>query len=177
VSILAGSAVIIAISDADEGAAPEFGRSLDGAFARIGTLLMAILRVAFHVILFAVTIVGIPWAIQRFIRWIFVQQAVLLEGARWDEALGKSADVVSGHWWRTLGCWLVIVILPTLVTGIAGAALTFAPILVASIVGAMFGALAVPFIATGTTLLYFDSKLRREEISAPPATSTTEETL
>jgi hypothetical protein len=172
VSLLAGSAVILAISDVDEGKPPEFGRSLDAAIARIGTLLMAILRVAFHVILFAITIIGIPWGIQRWIRWIFVQQTVLLEDARWDEALSKSADVVIGSWWRTLACWLVIVILPSLVTGFATAALTFAPVLVGSVVGAAFGALAVPFIAIGTTLLYFDSKEQKE---APRTRSSEEE--
>jgi hypothetical protein len=100
VGVLAGSAIIVAISDLDEGRPADFGRSLDAAFARFGTLIMAILRTAFHVLLFAITIVGVPWAIQRTIRWVFVQQTVMIEGARWDEALGQSAHVVIGWSFR-----------------------------------------------------------------------------
>lgn len=171
VNLVAGSAVIIAVNDLDQNRAPEFGRSFDEALARVGTLVMSLLRAAFHVILFAITIVGIPWAIQRAIRWVFIQQTVMIEGASWDQALGKSADVVLGSWWRTLGIWLLITILAAVPVALARGAFVFAPVLVSSIVGSLLEALVLPFVAIGTTLLYFDLKTRKETeaIVTPPA--------
>ncbi len=162
VNLLAGSAIIVAINDKDEGRSAEFGRSYDAAFGRIGTLVMALLRAAFHVVLFAITIVGIPWAIQRAVRWVFIQQTVMIEGATWDQALGKSADVVIGSWWRTLGIWLLITLLAAVPVGIAQATFVLAPVLVSSIAGALLEALVLPFVAIGTTLLYFDLKIRKD---------------
>ena len=115
VAILVGAALIVALDDLDSGRPPEFGRAFDAAFARFGTLLAALLRVLFHFAFFAITIVGIPWAIQRLIRWTFVQQAVMLDGANAKDSLSRSAEAVSGSWWRTLGCTFVLS-LPTAMT-------------------------------------------------------------
>jgi len=170
VNILAGSAVIVAINDADQGRTPEFGRSYDIAFSRFGTLIMAFLRVAFHVILFFITIVGIPWAIQRAIRWAFTQQTIMLENANWEDALGRSADVVIGSWWRTFGILLLIGIVAGVPVGIVTGVLVFAPVLVSSTVSATVQALISPLASIAATLLYFDLKVRKQDAARPAPT-------
>jgi hypothetical protein len=163
VNLLAAAAIIVALDDIDAGRPAEFGRSYDVAFARFGTLLMAVLRVAFHVILFTITVIGIPWAIQRMVRWVFVQQAIMLEGATPQESLSRSADVVIGSWWRTAGIWLLLSIAAAMPVALVRLSLFFAPVAVSSTATAIFDALVLPFIVISMTMLYFDLKVRRED--------------
>ena len=163
VGLLAGATLIFALSEIDAGRPADFSSAYDVAFQRFGRLAGAYLRVVFHVTLFAITIVGIPWAIQRFVRWyFFVQQAVILDDTSARAALSYSADAVAGRWWRTLGIILaisIIVMIPTLsVYGL----FALAPVVVSSIANAIVNAAALPFGVTATTLLYFDLKARRE---------------
>ena len=37
------------------------------------------------------------------VRWYFVPQAVMVDGARGTRALTRSGELVRGHWWRTFG--------------------------------------------------------------------------
>jgi hypothetical protein len=161
VNLLAGAALIAALDDIDGGKPPGFGRAYDIAFARFWTLVQAILRVAFHVLLFAITIVGLPWAIQRAVRWVFVQQAIVLEGAGAKDSLDRSAEVVIGSWWRTAGCWLLLSLLAAVPLGLASLAFVAAPIVLASSANAALDALVLPFIVTATTMLYFELKLAK----------------
>ena len=162
VGLLAGATLIFALSEIDAGRPADFSSAYDVAFERFGRLAGAYLRVLFHVTLFAITIVGIPWAIQRLVRWSFVQQAVILDDTSAQAALSYSADAVAGRWWRTLGIILaisIIVMIPTLsVYGL----FALAPVVVSSIANAIVNAAALPFGVTATTLLYFDLKARRE---------------
>jgi len=169
VDALASAAFICALIEIESGRVPEFGAAYDGAFGRIASLIGSLLRVAFHVLLFAITIVGLPWAIQRIIRWLFVEQAVMLEGATAKDSLRISAGAVEGQWWRTLGCWLVIWLIAVLPVAVASGVARLTPILVGSIVSATAAALILPFFITAQTLLYFDLKLRKEphDIASP----------
>ncbi len=162
VNLLAGAALIAALGDIDAGRPPEFSRAYDVAFERFWTLVGAILRAAFHILLFAITIIGIPWAIQRAVRWLFVEQAVILDGTSARAALSYSADAVAGRWWRTLGIAIVIGIIGTVPASIIAGVFVFAPILVSGTVNAIVNAALLPFAVTAMTLLYCDLKVRKE---------------
>lgn len=166
VNLVASAAVIAAIDDIANGKTPDFSRSFDLATERFWTLLGAVLRVMFHVVLFVITIVGIPWGIQRLVRWLFVQQAVMLDGAKAKDALDRSAEAVIGSWWRTLGIWLFISILAGIPAGLIAAIFSLAPIAVSSTATAFIDALLLPFVVIGTTLLYFDLQARKEPVAA-----------
>ena len=110
------------------------------------------------------TVVGIPWAVQRSVRWYFLSQAVMLEHKTAKEALSASADVVAGSWWRSFGITFLLG-----VTGIAagpsvaiffllfvGVSVTFA-----NLVSTLIYIVLIPFVAIGVTLLYHDLKARR----------------
>jgi len=70
VNLLVAAAIIAAISHIESGRPPDFSSAYDVAFERFWTLVGALLRVAFHVMLLAVTVVGIPWAVQRIVRLV-----------------------------------------------------------------------------------------------------------
>ena len=162
VNLLAAAAVIAALSDMDAGKPAEFSRAYDVAFERFWTLAGALLRVFFHVVLFAITVVGIPWAIQRSIRWLFVEQAVILDGTSAKAALSYSADAVIGRWWRTFGIWIVISVIAVVPASIVTGLFTLAPVLVSGTVNAVVNAALLPFAVTAMTLLYFDLKIRKD---------------
>jgi hypothetical protein len=162
VNLLASAAIISAIVDIEGGRAPDFARAYDAAFARFWTLVLAVLRATFHVLLFAITIVGLPWAVQRAVRWVFVEQAVMLGGLAPKESLSHSAETVIGSWWRTLGVWLLISVTAFVPALIVGAAFALAPVAVSSTATAVIDALALPFLVLALTLLYFDLRARKE---------------
>lgn len=162
VNLLAAAAIIIALTNIDQGGAPTFSETYDAAFERFGTLLGAVLRALVIALLFAITIIGIPWAIQRMVRWLFVQQAVILDGAAPSMALSRSAAAVQGRWWRTLGIAIIIGLISTIPATIVGAVLIVAPALVSGTVNSFLNALLLPFGVTAMTLLYLDLQVRKE---------------
>ena len=170
VSLLAGAAIVAALADIDVGRKADFSRAYDAAFERFWTLLGAILRVIGIVLLLAITIVGIPWAIRQGIRWLFIEQTIMLHGANAKEALDLSSSAVVGSWWRTFGIWIVIGVLAGVPGGIIAALFSLAPALVSGTMNAAVSAALLPFAAVATTMLYFDLKARKEA-----AANTTEE--
>jgi hypothetical protein len=56
----------------------------------------------------AITVVGLPFAIYNFIRWSLFAEVCVLEdrSARWS--LRPSAELIRGHWWRTFGLTLFV---------------------------------------------------------------------
>jgi hypothetical protein len=145
-----------------------------GEPARPGPLLVegfeAFSRIFFAVALAAVgvslgVVAFIVPGIYLFIRWYFVPQAVVIEGARGPAALSRSTAVTRGFWWRTLGI-VVIVILAALVpqlvisapfTAIADSTDRALWSLVGTIVTETITA---PFIALFSTFLYYDLRAR-----------------
>ncbi|MCH8993920.1 MAG: hypothetical protein IH959_03025 [Chloroflexi bacterium] len=166
VSVLAVAAIVAALGDIDAGRPAEFSHAYDVAFERFWTLLGALLRVVAIVLLLFITILGIPWAIQRSVRWLFVQQAVILDRTSARAALSYSADAVSGSWWRTFGIMILLTVIVQIPAQIISAPFALAPPLVSGTVSSSLSALALPLSAIGMTLLYFDLKARRQAVAA-----------
>ena len=102
----------------------------------------------------SITIVGIPFAIYFGVRWTFIWQAALLEGAGPRAALSRSSDVVNGDWWRVVGIIFVVGI----IVGAISSVLSFIPI-IGTIIGTI---LSTPIAIAGATLLYYDLRVRKE---------------
>lgn len=168
VSLLVAAALIAAISDVGAGREAEFSQAYDVAFQRFWTLVGAVLRSIFHVVLFFITIIGIPWGIQRAVRWMFIEQAVILDGTSAKAALAYSADAVEGSWWRTFGISLVLGIITGVPVSIITALFSLAPIVIAAGVNAAVQAAVLPFGVAAATLLYLDLKTRRDAAAAGP---------
>jgi VIT1/CCC1 family predicted Fe2+/Mn2+ transporter len=100
------------------------------------------------------------------VRWYFVPQAVVIDGARGPAALTRSGQLVEGFWWRTFG----LVLLANLAVAIPGFVL-LAPFTaiadsadqaVWALVGTILAtSVTTPFVALFSTLLYYDLLARR----------------
>jgi membrane-anchored glycerophosphoryl diester phosphodiesterase (GDPDase) len=130
---------------------------------RLGDLLLAGLRVLIPVLLLSVTIVGIPFAIYLSVRWAFVSQAVVIENQSPREAVSLSSRIVEGHWWRTFGIILVIVLLSSIVSGVVSLVLSPVAIVAATLANSVVAVVVTPFAAGANTLLFFDLQSRESE--------------
>jgi hypothetical protein len=129
---------------------------------RFWRLIFGHLAVQVATLAMAITIIGIPFAIRKYVDWQFVQQEILFEDKSIREAMRSSSDIVRGHWWWTVRVsaffWLI-----GIATGpVLGFALIFANLSLISIdlLGSLVFALLIPYVATGRTLLYLDLEAR-----------------
>jgi len=67
-------------------------------------------------VLLLLSIVGIPWAVVKLVRWSLSSEAVVLDGANWRQAGKVSERSVVGRWWRT---WIVLTVVAFIVAAIA----------------------------------------------------------
>ena len=89
--------------------------SVGGAFKqvkrRFWTYIWGNILYLLVVVLLTITIIGIPFAVFFFIRWIFYNATNLFEENRSVAALKRSSELVKGGWWRVFGILLAIVLL------------------------------------------------------------------
>lgn len=162
VNYLATAAIAVSVADVDAGRAVDFGQAYDAVFGRLGALVLAGLRVFVPFLLLSATVVGVPVAIWLVVRWSFVEQVVMIEGTRGTEAPARSAQLVAGNWWRVAGIWLLLGLLGIMPQVIIAPLASASPVLLSALATAFAAALALPFVAIGQTLLYFDLTARKE---------------
>lgn len=167
VNYLASAAIAFSVDGLDRNQPVDFSRAYDAVFARIVPLTRAIVHVLTPVLLLWVTTIGIPLAIWLSVRWLLLEQVVMIDGATGQDAPARSARLVQGSWWRILGIWLLLVLLGLIPLVVAAAATSLGPVLVASLVTSGVAAFALPFMAIGRTLLFFDLTARKESHVAP----------
>lgn len=168
VSILVSAALVAGLVDVDAGGKAGFTQAYSQALEHLWILLAASLRAFFHVFLFAITIIGIPWAIQRIVRWLFVVQAVMLDGTTGKEALSQSANAVEGSWWRALGISALVGVMVGVTPLVLTVPLSFASTLLSGTIGTFLNVLLFPFGVAAATLLYLDLKTRKESHALSP---------
>jgi hypothetical protein len=112
-----------------------------------------------------ITVIGIPYAIYKFVCWQFVQQEILIEDKGIRDAFRGSSSRVRGRWWhavRALGFFWLLGIAAGPVLGFTLIFTNFS-LLWINVIGSVVFALLVPYVALGRTLLYFDLGTRAEE--------------
>jgi hypothetical protein len=122
------------------------------------------------VLLLTLTVVGIPVAIWRYIRWSIFAQACMIEGRTGREALARSSALVHGTWWRTFAFTLlvdVLTVLSGLIVGILLLLLSARSLNFIDIASSLVFTLTVPLAAIALTLYYFDLEVRAETSRAP----------
>lgn len=150
---------IYALHAIAEGGRPSAGKVFVAGFEAFTPLFAAVVLAAIGIALgfLALILPGIYLAV----RWFFVPQAVVIEGARGPAALSRSSQLVQGSWWRTFG----LVVLANVAIAVPGLLLTtpFAALAESSdravwaLVGSMLAsAVTAPFVALYSTLLYYD---------------------
>jgi len=94
------AATVGASAKAVSGETPDAFESLRIVRDRIGALLELIARQFGAMLLLAITIVGIPFAIRILVRWFFGTQGVVLRGLDAKGAISLSCRLASGRWWQ-----------------------------------------------------------------------------
>ena len=159
---------IYALQSIAEGQRPSAGQVFVAGFEAFTPLFGAVLLAAIGIALGFVALF-LP-GVYLLIRWYFVPQAVVIEGARGPAALSRSSEIVQGSWWRTLG----LVVLANVAVAIP-ALLLLAPFnaiaastdqAVWALVGTILAtSVTTPFVALYSTFLYYDLLARRTPLT------------
>jgi hypothetical protein len=165
-AIIVNGAVVAALGEIDAGSRGSARVAYRKVWHRLGSLFGAYLRATFHIILYALTIVGIPWAIQRAVRWYFLPQTIMLEDKHAKESLSASADVVADSWWRAFCITFflgAIGILAGPLIAIFFLLFFSAPVTFVNLISTLIYVTLIPFIVIALTLLYYDLQARGAE--------------
>ncbi len=161
---IGAGAVIANLCLLDRGAESGVIASYRLMFSRFWRLVFGQLAVTVLTAVLALTVIGIPIAIRKYVDWTFVQQEIIFNDRSIREAMRESSNAVRGKWW-----WTVRVVAVFWVIGVAvGPILTFALIfanyslIVVNLIASIVYAILVPYVAAGRTLLYFDLEKRLE---------------
>jgi hypothetical protein len=154
---------VFALRSVAAGNSPRARESLVKGFELFTPLFFAVVLAALGIALGLILIVP---GIYLFVRWYFVPQVVVLEGARGTEALRASGRLIQGAWWRSFALILLVNVVALLAALVLAAPFSAAAEssdrAVWSMIGQMLaGAITQPFGALYSTLLYFDLLARR----------------
>ena len=154
---------IYALRSVAGGGAPGARAAIVKGFESFTPIFFAVLLAALGIALGLILIVP---GIYLFVRWYFVPQAVVLEGARTTAALRASSRLIEGSWWRTFGLVVLIHVVTLLVSILFGTPFTAAATSTDSSAWALIGriasaSIAQPFAALFSTVLYYDLRERR----------------
>jgi hypothetical protein len=156
---------IYALHQIAAGERPSAGQVLVAGFEAFtplfGAVVLAALGIALGFVIFILP--GIYLAI----RWYFVPQAVVIEGARGAGALSRSAQIVTGYWWRTFGLVVlanIAIVIPGLILVLPFSAIAeSADRAIWQLAGSTIAtSVTTPFVALFSTLLYYDLRARAE---------------
>jgi hypothetical protein len=145
------------------GGSPGAREAIVKGFEAFAPIFFAVLLAAAGIALGLLLIVP---GIYLFVRWYFVPQAVVLEGARNAAALRASSRLVAGAWWRTFGLVVVVNVLVALAIFVLGAPFTLLADASDRALWALAGQIVAtsvtqPFIALFSTFLYYDLRERK----------------
>jgi hypothetical protein len=163
VPIIVDAALFHAVYVRANGGEPDFTASYKRVRQRIGALLEYELRYFGAILLLAITIVGIPWAIRTAVQWSLGGQAVILNGESATDAIGHSRQLVKGLWWQITGAALLVFVAIGWVGSVAMFVWPRGDS--GSILSAAWSLVTVPSLATFWTLVYL--RLAEQDGSAP----------
>jgi len=169
VAPLINAICVFALRSVAAGNSPRARDSLVRGFELFTPLFLAVVLAALGI---AVGLLLILPGIYLFVRWYFVPQVVVLEDARGTDSLRASGRIIEGSWWRTFGLIVLVNAVALLAALVIGAPFTAAAdsanLAIWSLTGQMLaGAIAQPFGALYSTLLYFDLRARRSSRPSP----------
>jgi hypothetical protein len=162
---IVAAVVIVAVRLLVETGRMGFGASYRGMLRRFWRVVFGQLLASIGVFALAITVIGIPFAVWKYVGWQFIQQEILFEDRKIREAFGGSSSLVRGHWWHTVRVAGFFWLLSVASGPVLGFALIFTNLSLfwINVIGSLVFALLVPYVALGRTLLYFDLQERAEE--------------
>lgn len=176
--IFVAPAVVWSMTEIRAGRVPRASTAFREGLRAFMPIFVARLRVAGRVVVRAITIVGIPWAVLAFFRGIFIPQAVIQDGDDARDAILDSARAANVNIPRAALTQVTLTII-TLLTGpllaiVLLAAIPSRPLGLVNYVSSITFSLLYPLSAIGMTLLYLELRKRATEATtdaAPPETA------
>ena len=171
-ALVAAIAVVVA-REATRDREVSFRQALLGVRARFWRVVGAQLLATLGVLLLALTVIGLPFALWKLVGWAFVQEEVIFTDKGIRESFRDSSELVRGRWFRTARVILIFYVIGIATGPILSFALIFTalPLFWINVIGSLVFALLIPFTALGGTFLYFDLGVREEEEPTKPRRS------
>jgi Vacuolar protein sorting-associated protein 62 len=166
---IASAAVIAFVRNLERQQDQGFTAAWSAVLHRLWRLVAVQIVILVLLVLIAITIIGIPYAIKKFVDWQFAQQEILYEDRSIREALRGSSRLVHGHWWHTAVVAGTLWVLSQIPGPVLGFALLFTtlPVSTVNLFGSVVFAVLLPYIGIGRTLLYLDLAAREVSAAAP----------
>jgi hypothetical protein len=154
---------VYALRSVAAGGSPGAREAVVKGFESFSPIFFAVVLAALGTLLGAILIVP---GIYLFVRWYFVPQAVVLEGARARGALRASGRLVEGAWWRTFGLIVLVQVVTLVLALLLGAPFVAGAESADRAVWALTGQIVAatvtqPFGALFATLLWYDLRARK----------------
>jgi hypothetical protein len=155
-------AITRAIAAEVAGQDPDVEQSYRFGFVRLGSILLVSVLVGLATV--AGLIVFIIPGIYIGVRLAVSIQALVVEGRRGTEAMGRSWALVGGHWWHAFGTLLVAALLTGLVNAVITAPFSATAWFVQGVAAAVATVVTLPYGALVGVLLYLDLRARKERL-------------
>jgi hypothetical protein len=163
ISAVLQAAILRGAAEATIGDPVDVEASYRWGFRHFGSVLLLAVLVGLTVVVGLILLV-IPGLI--FLVFFSVSvPALVVENRRGTKAMGRSWNLVSGHFWHAVAVILVAAILAGIVGGIIGA-LGGSSWVLRWIFGAIAQIITSPFTALVSVLLYLDLRARKEALTA-----------
>ena len=171
--LLVVPAVLEVYSAIERGERITLRRMVEGVHIHFAPMIRAGLRPLAIVLLAQLSIIGLPLAIERAVRWGFVPHAVVLDDISPAAAATRSERIVKGQWWRTAATMLVLTILaaaPGPLLGIILMVTMSAAIEEVNVMSSLLYAVLLPYAILGSVVLYRQRQGRELPAAAQPLT-------
>jgi hypothetical protein len=167
--LFVGPAAIWATAELMAGRFPRAGSAFVAAWRALPRTAGGLVLAISATFLLAISLIGIPVALERGVRWAFVPHAAILDGVGGRTALRTSAAAVRGRWWRLAVALPLLALVGAALGPVIGIALLILgrwPLELANGVGALVYGLTQPLTLIATTVLYL--RARPEPLAPAP---------
>jgi hypothetical protein len=156
-------AITRAVAAEVAGQDPSVEQSYRFGFHRLGSVLLVSILVGLATI--AGFILFIIPGIWIGVRLAVSVEALVVEGRRGTQAMGRSWELVGGHWWHAFGALVVAGLLTGLVNAVITTPFNNTSWFVQAIAAAIATVVTMPYGVLVGVLLYLDLRARKEQLS------------
>jgi hypothetical protein len=156
-------AITRAVAAEVAGEDPSVEQSYRFGFHRLGSVLLVSILVGLATI--AGFILFIIPGIYIGVRLAVSVEALVVEGRRGTQAMGRSWELVGGHWWHAFGALVVAGLLTGLVNAIITTPFNNTSWFVQAVAAAIATVITLPYGVLVGVLLYLDLRARKEQLT------------
>jgi hypothetical protein len=156
-------AITRAVAAEVAGEDPSLEQSYRFGFHRLGSVLLVSVLVGLAII--GGLILFIIPGIYIGIRLCVSIEALVVEGRRGTEAMGRSWGLVGGHWWHAFFTLLVVALLTGVVNAVITAPFSATNWFVQAVAAAVATVVTLPYGVLVGVLLYLDLRARKERLT------------